>query len=197
MSELQVHNRLALRATVERLLASGRPATVARFVVSVIVDAVNGVVGGRTRPHISQERGEVIAPAVAHGDASPAVIRPALDVRVVTAVLEADPGRVFHGLPLAAVGAAVAMLRKRGRHKFVATTPAGRNSNSLQIASANGPFAAAVATTDPVSVPPGYSSAVQNYEAAVSVATQISETHEAIIARPRSKSTVFLARVPA
>jgi len=51
------------------LLGIGSPATVARFVVTVAVDAVDGMTNGWTRPHVSQKRCERVQPPLANFDA--------------------------------------------------------------------------------------------------------------------------------
>lgn len=60
-------------AFVSRLFLRGGPAAVAWFVVPIIVDAIQRT-ANRTRPHVSQECLERVAPAVAHRDATAAVI---------------------------------------------------------------------------------------------------------------------------
>src|SRR5580700_2153945 len=64
----------AVRPPVAHLLLEGRPATVARFVVALVVDAVQRKVG-RAFTHIGEEVLEA-APALANGDTSTAVAGP-------------------------------------------------------------------------------------------------------------------------
>lgn len=60
-------------ALVIRLFFPSRPSAVARFVVTVGIDAIQCVCRWAWS-HVSQERGEVVAPFRAHRDPSPAVV---------------------------------------------------------------------------------------------------------------------------
>src|SRR4051812_20755019 len=56
------------------LFAECRPTTVARFVVPIVVDAIDGVLGRRALPHVGQKVLKDL-PALADGDPAPAVVR--------------------------------------------------------------------------------------------------------------------------
>jgi len=58
------------------LLRLSSPAAIAGFVIPVVVDAVNGMLGTRARPHIEKNRSKVLPPAFTTLNASTAVIFP-------------------------------------------------------------------------------------------------------------------------
>lgn len=71
------------------------PAYVARFIVSVVVDAVDAVLRGRFRTNVGYKRLKTITPFFAHGDAPTAVTRPRFSARVMTTLLRMFPATVF------------------------------------------------------------------------------------------------------
>jgi hypothetical protein len=82
-------------ASVPRLLASSRPSDVARFVIAVVVDAVNRMVPRRlvakVLHHVSQKSREVMSPLRAQLD-TPCAIAPILLIAwVVAPLLDRDP----------------------------------------------------------------------------------------------------------
>src|SRR5690606_30103385 len=80
------------------------PATVARLVVAVVVDPVNGMKPGRPRPHIPVEVREVLAPSVTDLDAATAVVGVGPDVGVAATGLHANPDTILgHREPCLAV----------------------------------------------------------------------------------------------
>jgi hypothetical protein len=72
------------------LFFDGGPSYIARFVVAVIVDAVEGK-SGRTGTDMLVKRIEAIQPLIAHNDSATSVIRVILAVLFVTATLGCCP----------------------------------------------------------------------------------------------------------
>lgn len=72
-------------ALVPLLLRPRSPSAVRRFVIPVVVDAVNRVVGRRSTAHVGQER-FVCVPASADGDATVGVVAPLVEVRLAPLV---------------------------------------------------------------------------------------------------------------
>lgn len=83
-----------MRPTIIRLLFRRSPSAVAWGIRPIIVDSVERV-SGWARPHVAQERGEVISPFLAHYDATLAIVAVPIGLRVVTAVLCCNPAFVF------------------------------------------------------------------------------------------------------
>ena len=84
------------------LLAYRRPTAVGRFVIAVVVDAIDRVRGRRTRTHIGVESLKGIAPALTDRDATAAVIGPSFAIRIRAAVNDAIPRFVLSGRSVAA-----------------------------------------------------------------------------------------------
>jgi len=93
-----IHTAVARKGDVASrvvaLLDLGCPAAVCRLVVAIVIDAVDRMARW-ARSHVAQERGERLPPFVAHGDATPAVVRERLSTRVKAAALGVLPGTVF------------------------------------------------------------------------------------------------------
>ena len=82
---------------VSGLLFVGRPSAIARFIVSVCVNAFNRHLE-RARPHILKEVVERMSPAVAHFDPAPSVVFVGNRIRVIASLLhraERDIGALF------------------------------------------------------------------------------------------------------
>jgi hypothetical protein len=92
-------------ALIVALLHLGSPTTVAGLVVTVHVDAVERVAVG-LRPHVNQERGEIVTPAVTHLNAASAIQRVGALARVGASFLGVTPRDVFSG-EISAVSATV------------------------------------------------------------------------------------------
>lgn len=88
--------RQQLRATtVVLLLAHGGPADIARLIVAVVVNAIDGMQGGRTRSDVFQKARERLQPIGANANASAAVIGIAWIVGIATTIFHADPRQVL------------------------------------------------------------------------------------------------------
>lgn len=75
-----------------------RPATIARFIVAIIVDAINGSSPGRTWTHISQEIIERVQPPIAYSNAAPTVARIIRVALAVASILDRAPRPVLRRL---------------------------------------------------------------------------------------------------
>lgn len=81
-------------ATIRSLLSLCSPANISRLVISVVVDAVNGMGGRWPAPHICEEILESV-PSPADLNAPRSVIRIVPDVRIIAAASHGHPDSVF------------------------------------------------------------------------------------------------------
>jgi len=88
---LNAFNRDVNRITpVHHLLFSGRPSTIARLVITIIVDAFNGI-SSRRFSHILQESNKAIFPTITNGNSSTAVISVSGIFGVKTSLFHGNP----------------------------------------------------------------------------------------------------------
>lgn len=80
---------------------------------AIVIDAFNGVLGGRARPHVLVEIRKTGAPPVAHLNTSGPVLGIAAVVRVVATVLHTVPDVIFRGFakPVSSLESVLARLR--------------------------------------------------------------------------------------
>lgn len=83
-----------IHAGVIALHHTSRPSAVASRVGTIVVDSVKTLIRW-TRPHVSQERAEVIAPFLTHGDASTSITVKIRRSRVVASRLCVLPRGIF------------------------------------------------------------------------------------------------------
>lgn len=81
-------------ALVFGLLFLGRPATICRFVVAVVVDTIDRCALW-ARPHVREEIGERLSPSIANSDTSASIIFIPRSFWVMAAFLRRLPGIVF------------------------------------------------------------------------------------------------------
>lgn len=86
-------------ARVRGLFGARSPSAVVRFVIAIVVDAINRVMDRRTRPHISEEQSK-IAPSFTDGNSSTSPFR-ILGMSLVQATLT-------HGQPRRVLNASIA-----------------------------------------------------------------------------------------
>lgn len=134
------------RASILVLLQARRPSAILRRVRAVVVDAINGQIGGWARPHVAIERLEAGGPRVADRYTSPAVALEVLALRVKATVLNASPNPVFRGVAHAVL--AMVNASAFSRHLYAQAAATLRVSCS-QCAQLYGDFLAAVAATTP------------------------------------------------
>jgi hypothetical protein len=139
--------RLSVPPFIALLLRAGGPTAVARFVVAIVVDAVQRMIGRWAPAHIGQKVFVGAAPPVAYRDTASAVITVALVGLGVAAFQHAAP-RPKLGGPASSARFAV-----RGQHLaeavFVVAAAALRES-SPQASAGNDTLSAAVAPTQPM-----------------------------------------------
>lgn len=78
-------------SSVVQLFFSESPAHIARFVVAIVINAVDRVFWRWSRPHIAQEGGERVAPRVTNANAASAVMMKKWRRRVMTPVFHIGP----------------------------------------------------------------------------------------------------------
>jgi hypothetical protein len=88
-----VQGQQSVTCAVVELCLAGGPPTVSGLVVSVIVDAVDAVLRGGTRPHVGQEVLEVVTPALADTNTAPAVLRVSRVTRIQASASHIPPRR--------------------------------------------------------------------------------------------------------
>lgn len=74
-----------------RLFLACCPANVSRFVVTMVVDSLKGVFGGRLRPHVRKEINERCLPALAYRNSSAAISFIVRSVWIKASRLHAEP----------------------------------------------------------------------------------------------------------
>lgn len=81
--------------SIAGLLSDRSPSHIARLVVTVTVDAIDGVLRRWWLSNVSQERFKAVYPVVAHTDATATVTRVVLLMRVIAASLDCRPRSVL------------------------------------------------------------------------------------------------------
>lgn len=82
---------------ISHLRAASCPATVARFVIPIVVDAFNRVSWRRPWPHIVKKCREAGQPSLANSYASPSIIVEVFRLRVSASGLHANPSSKLNG----------------------------------------------------------------------------------------------------
>ena len=82
-------------APILHLLTSRRPLAIGGVVIAIVVDAVDGVVRRRLKPHVGKEVRERMLPSVAHTDSSAAVVSVGVVLLVVAAITHVLPSDVL------------------------------------------------------------------------------------------------------
>ncbi len=105
-------------ASIARLRVSGAPPAITRLVISVALNAINGVILRWSRPHVGVEGDEILSPSFAHFDAATSIRRV---VRSRWSLATRN-----HGVPRAVFGRARhAMCLSQRFHAFAAKATAG------------------------------------------------------------------------
>jgi hypothetical protein len=89
-----IKGQQAIPARIARLSFAGKPADVARLIVSVCIDAVQRA-AGRTRTDVGKKRREIVSPVVGHPNTAATVHRVAHGRRVVAAANGVAPRAIF------------------------------------------------------------------------------------------------------
>ena len=131
---------------MSRLLFPGAPLAIARFVVAVIVDAIEGE-PERPLAHVREKSFERVAPTIADGDAATAVIAPVLMPGVKAALLHRIPTAIgWRG------GAVRRMAMRQSGKILAAKTSAACRMVRQQRNASNECFGSAIAPAGPISV---------------------------------------------
>lgn len=153
--------------SIAGLLAFGGPATVAWFVMAVVVDALDRVRGRRLRPHVGEKGREVVAPAIADRDTAATVIGVVVRVLIEAARFHSGPRDILAGL------------LARARVPMCRRAAAGRRVADPQVCSANRGIAPAVAAADPIGRSRSALGATNGGQQSVSFASVIDCSHRA------------------
>lgn len=140
-----VHEHRDAVSLVLALFLASRPSAIVWAVRAVVVSALDRVAGW-TRPHVSQERGEVVAPLVTDRDASAAVVREVSVPFVETPDLQSNPYPILaRNGPLSIVAVLERLL---GFHR-AGQTPAAPTVSGLKVWFGNSLHGSAVTTAGP------------------------------------------------
>lgn len=132
---------------VSGLLFPRRPAAVARLVVAVVVrEAIEAMSRRRARPHVSQERLERVAPAVANADAPSAVALEVWPTRIGASRSHARPRLVLRRGP---VIARMPVCGPCGNQRLAPIAPAACRQSESKAHAQYKPLSPAGAATDP------------------------------------------------
>jgi hypothetical protein len=131
--------QLVIAAPILLLFTPRRPTHVARFVMAVVVNAIQRVRWSWTWANVLVERGEAAAPPLAHRYPAPAVITIRLGVWVVTAGTSIVPNRMLGtsgtAVPVVESGRALAIQAAATLHRPAAQVSAEHaNVNAAAIA---------------------------------------------------------------
>lgn len=144
---LAVVRQDAIRPLIVALLQLRRPAHVARFVVAVVIDAVERVAERWTRADIGVENFERIAPALAHADAASAVGLIGWIIRIVAALSHAAPCRVFGSGPASTHARRLSVREVERATNLGGSTAARRAPTAGYVRNADDSHGTAVAST--------------------------------------------------
>lgn len=92
---LSLNQHEHVRPSVAPLFLHGGPAAIVRRIGTIVVDAIKRMGGARLASHVGQEICEVGAPALADGNAAPAVLVPIFVLRIRRAIEHAAPSMIF------------------------------------------------------------------------------------------------------
>ncbi len=101
LKDLALHTPL-----VHALFSRSCPSAIRRFVMSVRIDSIDGVLRGWTRAHVGVEGLEGFTPARAHGDTAAPIVGETFTRRASAAIVHAEPNPPFSALRHAVRGGA-------------------------------------------------------------------------------------------
>lgn len=90
--------------SIHCLFCSSRPATIARFIITVVIDAVERMFGGKTRAHVGKEQDEIV-PSLTDCNPTTAVVGKAFVVWIATTTEHSCPNIIFRNFVRLSVGA--------------------------------------------------------------------------------------------
>lgn len=119
-----------ISTAVSRLLSARRPSHVARFVVSVVVDAVQRVKGRRLLANMREKAGEVIQPLGANTDSSAPIVL-VMRALVIAALFHSVPSSIFWRSAMTPSGAVLQTdCHRSSCGVLISLTPAGASTST-------------------------------------------------------------------
>jgi hypothetical protein len=88
-----IHDNNFSASSIRLLIFAALPSTIFWRIAQIIINAINGVTG-RTITHIRYEGLKRMKPSITNAYASPSVIRPLFEIRVVASAFHSLPNRV-------------------------------------------------------------------------------------------------------
>lgn len=137
-----------LGSLVVALLYPGRPADVSGLIVSVVLDPIKAVFRAWSMSDVGQERAEILAPFLAHFNASARVVFRAAPTRIATALPHPDPDLVFRCVRCA-VAEVVPLNGIPVSPHFSAKTPATRGMAGGEVSGPDNYHRSAIAAATP------------------------------------------------
>jgi hypothetical protein len=153
------YNEFGLIPPVMDLFRRSSPADIARFVVSIVVDAIDRVVGSWGITHVNVESAKVIYPRLEDRDASASVTAPTLIIWAEAAIFHGPPSVVNLRANHAVLFPRHALFAKFGqflaafyRESFTVKAPAGSGGATGEVGGKDPGDLAAVALTLPTAI---------------------------------------------
>ncbi len=141
---LAVYDDARHAALVVGLLGQRLPSNISRLIAEIVVDSSYRMGWTRATTNVGNEGHDIVAPLIAHGNASPAVVRERMTIGVVATLLHLGPRGI-----LRCAGQAVAMIASK--HAIGASAATTRALASPKIAVKNRSLGPAIAAAVPVS----------------------------------------------
>lgn len=113
-----VHGQQPIIALVVRLFDASRPFHIARFIASVLAEAMQGVAGRGSRPNVLVERLKRVLPTLAHGDAACAVVLEIPVIRAQRAPFDTAPHHIFRAVSHVVRGAFAGLVCRQAAATF-------------------------------------------------------------------------------
>jgi hypothetical protein len=136
------------RSSITRLFLRHSPSTISRLIISVVVNAVDGMLRTRRPSHVFEEIFVRIKPSIADSNSPSAISVIVLAFSVVAALLYAAPCTIFL---CSIVGIAEMAFAMRSGRQAAATL--GMTSKTFQMGAANSYGCAAFTTANPPTSP--------------------------------------------
>lgn len=134
-------------ATITCLLKRCRPSTVGRFVIAIVVDAINGMNFRWLWPHIGQKSTEVVLPSFANMNAASTIVLKLRMASIETSRFDVSPRAVS-----CRVATSMTMLESSRRRGFTRETAATSGVPFQEVHADHNGHVAAIAATSPCPV---------------------------------------------
>lgn len=158
----------AIRPAIVRLLNACCPAHVTRFVIAVIVDALDRMSSCWFRPHIVREGDKRFSPLIADGDSARSVSGETVGCRQMAAIIHAAPNSIRRRVRASVCGVALA---EHVREE----TAAGLDTSSDKFAAPDGLLPSAIAGAFPPRTPIDAPGVCDNKQATIASADAIDQ----------------------